>query len=150
MSYSNIEHRIKPVWMKHRKWLLFLLSCILLAGMVGLINHLAHHFHTGRSSEKHTNTRQWIHNSAILSDFCLTLSCSYSVSLSCLSVGFSPCLHICWSLHATLWLLSVHMWIRQTFAGQWKATKKSWFYFTCRKPKKVCAVKAGRRRTKRE
>ncbi|XP_039885962.1 kell blood group glycoprotein isoform X1 [Simochromis diagramma] len=46
MSYSNIEHRVKPAWMKHRKCLLFLLSCILLAGMMGLIKHLSHRFHT--------------------------------------------------------------------------------------------------------
>ncbi|CAI5663858.1 unnamed protein product [Oreochromis niloticus] len=44
MSYSNIEHRVKPVWMKYR--LFFLVGCFLLAVVVGLINYLSHHFHT--------------------------------------------------------------------------------------------------------
>ncbi|KAM4581085.1 kell blood group glycoprotein isoform 1-T1 [Odontesthes bonariensis] len=43
---SNLEHQVKPVWIKHQRLLLFLLGFSLCSAILGLIYYMHHNLHT--------------------------------------------------------------------------------------------------------
>ena len=99
---SNLEHQVKPVWIKHQRLLLFLLGFSLCSAILGLIYYMHHNLHTesnnnatpGRPSEKCDSMTHCMWNFAFLLNSSLTLSRSDSVYLSSLSVGRSPSVHV--------------------------------------------------------